>query len=155
MKKIKLTQGKYALVDDEDFERLNQFKWFAARNNDKNIFYAGRTINKKNVGMHRFILNVTNKKIKVDHINHNTLDNRKSNLRICTNAENCRNKKPTKGRLLPKGVTFIKKNKYKAQICKDGIRYNIGSFWNIKQAALAYNVKAKELFGEYALLNVV
>lgn len=155
MKKIKLTQGKYALVDNEDYERVNRYKWFAARNNNKNVFYAGRTINKKNLGMHRFILNIFNSKIKVDHINHNTLDNRKANLRTCSNAENCRNKKPRENRTLPKGVIALGENKYKAQIIKDGTKYNIGVYDNPKHAALAYNQKAIELHGEFAYLNKI
>lgn len=155
MKKIKLTQGKYAMIDDEDYERVSQYRWFAARNNDKSVFYAGRTIDKKNLGMHRFVLNVSDRRIKVDHINHNTLDNRKFNLRVCSHAENCSNRKPVKGRLLPKGVIAIGKNKYKAQIKKAGKDIHLGYFDSPTEAALAYNKKALELFGEFAYLNKI
>ena len=84
MKYIPLTQGKQAIVDDEDFERVNQWKWcFHKGNNEKNA-YAFRF---NSIRMHRFILNVP-KGLHVDHINGDTLDNRKSNLRMCTNSEN-------------------------------------------------------------------
>ena len=92
MKKIKLTQGKYALVDDEDYERVNQFKWTAEKCSKSENYYArNRTINTK---MHRLIMGLdSNSKLVVDHIRHNTLDNRKKYLRVCTQKENLRNRK--------------------------------------------------------------
>jgi len=89
MRKIKLTQGKYALVDDEDFEYLNQWNWYAGEN--RSGFFAARgEFNGKNMNkilMHRVIMNCEKGKV-VDHIDHNTLNNQKSNLRNCTTAEN-------------------------------------------------------------------
>jgi hypothetical protein len=93
MKKIKLTQGKVALVDDEDFERVNQYKWTAEQcSKVKGNFYArNRTINTK---MHRLIMGLdASSPLVVDHVRHNTLDNRKEFLRVCTRAENCMNRK--------------------------------------------------------------
>lgn len=91
MKKIKLTQGKCALVDDEDYERVNQFKWTAEKCSKSENYYArNRTINTK---MHRLIMGIGKSSLVVDHINHKTLDNRKQNLRVCTQAENLRNRK--------------------------------------------------------------
>ncbi|MCB1158234.1 MAG: hypothetical protein H7A25_03430 [Leptospiraceae bacterium] len=88
MKKIRLSRGKYAYVDDEDFERINQFNWYINENAEKTKVYAMRSKLKeesdKYIGnkiyMHRYILNITDKSIVVRHKNGNTLDNRKKNL---------------------------------------------------------------------------
>jgi hypothetical protein len=105
MKEIKLTQGKVAMVDDEDFEFLNQWKWNAHKchNWKGDNYYSERGIHQRGrkpeiiiISMHRLIMGVErNDKRKVDHINHNTLDNRKENLRVCTNQQNSWNHKPT------------------------------------------------------------
>ena len=92
-RRIPLTQGKYAIVDPDDFERLNKHKWCAVKS--CNTFYAGRTIyvGKKNISirMHRQILHPP-ENLFVDHINHNGLDNRKANLRPATRSQNSRNR---------------------------------------------------------------
>lgn len=97
MKKLKLTQNKFALVDDEDFEFLNQMKWFFNLKNKQSSGYAQR--NKylgskkyKTVYMHREIMKARDGQ-EVDHINGNSLDNRKSNLRLVSHAINMRNRK--------------------------------------------------------------
>lgn len=92
MKKIKLTQGKYAIVDDEDFEWLNQWKWCYCKYVIRDII-----LNKKNkrIYMHRLIMN-TPEKMQTDHINGNKLDNRRNNLRICTQSQNNMNRKISK-----------------------------------------------------------
>lgn len=103
--------------------------------------------------LHRMIMNPS-KGLQVDHINGDRLDNRKSNLRICTSADNSRNRKNIKG--VYKGVYFSKKNKnWVAQITKNYKCLHIGSFLNQEDAACAYNLKAKELHGEFAHLNNV
>src|SRR3990167_164487 len=107
MKKIKLTQNKYALVDDEDFKELNQSKWLCDSSG-----YAGRDVggrkNKKRILMHR-LLNNTPKGFHTDHINRDKLDNRKENLRTTTCSQNILNsklsKKNTSGH---KGVEWYK-----------------------------------------------
>lgn len=103
--------------------------------------------------MHRLIMN-TPEGMLVDHINHDCLDNRKSNLRICTHAENARNKRPVIGTSKYKGVYWDKTNKkWEAHIRKGKDVKYLGQFKCEKKAALAYNEKAKELFGEFAYLN--
>lgn len=98
MKKIPLTRGKFALIDDEDYEWLNQWKWQAHRDGYSGDFSATRREKipgkktRKTIIMSREIMN-TPKGMKCDHKNHNTLDNRKSNLRNCTHAQNMRNHK--------------------------------------------------------------
>ena len=92
MKRIPLTQGKFALVDEEDYEWLNQWKWHY------NNGYATRNqwdpITKKQIKilMHRLIMK-SSEDMQVDHANHNTLDNRKSNLRIVSYSNNLKNRK--------------------------------------------------------------
>ena len=141
-----------ALIDLEDVEKIKQFSWYSHRN------YAETSIfGKGNFYLHRYILNGLNSYIHIDHKNHNTLDNRKDNLRLCSNTENHWNMKKVKiGTSKYKGVSwFTKHGKWKSQICCKSKRFNLGLFTNEEEAALAYNKKAKELFGEFAYLNVV
>lgn len=161
MKKIKLNKNQYALVDDNDYYALNQFKWsLGTRTVSREI-----RINKKPIKlyMHRVIMDAPKGK-EVDHINHDFLDNQRKNLRICTRIENMGNIRKTKTRRCTskyKGVFFnsgknvAKYRKWQSQIMFKGKRYVLGTFVKEKQAALAYNIKAKELFGEFALLNKV
>lgn len=159
MKKIKLTQGKYALVDDEDFERVNQYKWFACFQKKRNIFNACRKFNQKNIYLHQYIMNTAGKgqSYSIDHIDHDPLNNQKYNLRVCNNSENVRNQKLSKHNTSGfKGVCFIKhKNKYLSSICFNNKQMNLGYFDSPIEAAKAYNQKALELFGEFAYLNKI
>ena len=151
MKKILLTKGKVALVDDADFELLNQFKWYAHRSH--NAFYAARRTKEAFVYMHRFILQ-TPDKYDTDHKNHNTLDNQRHNLRICQTSENMCNKKVQKHSSDFKGVIWdIGRGKWRANIRLRGKQYFLGRFNSPLQAALIYDKKAKELHGEYAYTN--
>ena len=156
-RRIPLTQGKYAIVDPEDFERLNKHKWFAVKS--ANTFYVGRTIyaGKKHISirMHREVIHPPDH-LLVDHINHNGLDNRKANLRPATCAQNSYNRKQFRKRKTSKytGVSWRKQKKKWTVI----IRYNcknkfIGYFKDEIQAAKAYDKAAKEYHGEFASLN--
>ena len=156
MKEIKLTQSKFALVDDEDFERVSKFKWYAMRT-ETSSYYARTNYNHKRIGMHQLIMNTIEKgrHVQVDHINNDTLDNRKLNLRICSAAQNMRNMKVHKDNKCGyKGVYYEKtKNKYISRICFNKKKYHIGEFNTSIEAAKAYNAKAIELHGEFARLN--
>ena len=159
MKEIQLTQGKVALVDDDMYDYLNQWKWYANNLNGK--FYAVRNlrINKKYVKsilMHRFIMS-TNKGLVVDHLNGDTLDNRKCNLRNCTHGENLKNQKISiKNTSGYKGVSWNKNHKsYEAKINNNNITIQIGNFKNIIDAARAYNEAAVKYHGEFANLNKI
>jgi len=160
MKKIQLTQGQVALVDDEDHTKINQYKWRAQWDPDIQNFYAirstGSNTNRKTILMHRQIAG-TPPGQKTDHRNHNTLDNRKTNLRICSNAENQMNQRKQSGCSSKyKGVHWDKQQKeWRASIQNNRKKYYLGHFDNEVDAARAYNVAAVKKFGEYALLNNV
>jgi len=159
MKEIKLTKGQVALVDDEDFERVSKYKWYAGWHPRPQSFTARRTnredSKRTKIFMHRQIMNAPPGK-QVDHRNHDTLDNRKANLRICTSAENNRNQRKQRGCSSSqfKGVSWHKrKRKWVAYICPDDKQQHLGLFTDEIDAALAYNIAAAEMFGEFALLN--
>jgi hypothetical protein len=158
MKKIKLTQGKFALVDDEDFEYLNQFKWSVYK--DYNTFYVTRQIKLPNgkhrsIKMHREIMKTPKGKL-TDHADGNGLNNQKYNLRICTAQENNRNLRHRKIKSSKyKGVYLGNKKYWRAHIGVNSKQVYLGCFSSENEAALAYNEKAKELFGEFAYLNKI
>ena len=155
MKEIKLTQGKVALVDDEDFEYLNQFKWQAKKG--RNTYYAirGIVINGKHntVLMHREIL----KGDIIDHKNHNGLHNYKSNLRPCTHQENNRNQRVSANTSsIYKGVSWhTKRKKWMSYIVVDGAIIHLGRFKSEIDAAIEYNKAASLYFKEFAYLNII
>lgn len=156
MKEIKLTRGFVTLVDDEDFQYLNQFKWYAFKNHNRNYYAARRKTNpggtSKTVFMHREIINPSIGN-QVDHKSRNSLDNTRANLRECTPAQNSMNKKNQNGsKSQYKGVTIFG-GKWKAQITCNNKGIYLGLFTSEALAALAYDNKAKELFGEFANLN--
>lgn len=156
MKYISLTQGKQAIVSDEDFENVSQFKWYY----DKTTGYAKRDtrIDGKRVCvyMHRFINNTDDGKL-TDHINGNRIDNRRENLRSCNFTQNHANKKiESKFTSKYKGVYWHKnRDKWVSMIRIDRKGHYLGVFTDEKEAAKAYNQKAKELFGDFARLNVI
>jgi len=159
MKEYKLPSGETVLVDDEDYEKVSRYHWYIRRR--KYVSYARRIVIRKGVKytefMHRLIMDCPDG-MYIDHINHNGLDNRKENLRICTNMENSHNQvkhKPTTLGMI-KGVSIspcIKSKPYKAHISCNGKAKDIGYYATIEEAALAYDKKALELFGQYAQLN--
>lgn len=161
MKEIVLTQGMVALVDDIDFEYLNQWKWYAAKlGKHSNTLYAVRADyknGKRMVLMHREIMGATDPKIFCDHEDRNGLNNQRSNLRIATNSQNnCNSKKYKKSYSQYKGVSWEgDRNKWKASIRKDYKLFNVGRFKTEEEAALAYNYAAIKYHGEFANLNVV
>ena len=151
-KLIPLTRGSFAIVDAEDYDRLNQHKWHL--NKHRTTEYAVRCPGRKYIKMHRLLLNAP-PHLLVDHRDGNGLNNRKANLRLCTNKENARNARPSKGGSSRyKGVSWHKaKKKYDARIEVDGKRYSLGCFHDEIEAAVVYDIKAMELFGEFAYFN--
>ncbi|KKN75918.1 hypothetical protein LCGC14_0376260 [marine sediment metagenome] len=150
IKRIKLTQGKFALVDDEDFEWLNQWKWCAACSKDHWNACRGQ-----GVLMHRVIMNAP-KGLQVDHKNHNGLDNQRYNLRLATQSQNNWNRRVLpKGKSKYKGVfpSCLKSRPWAASIKLNNKSTFLGYFFAEKEAGLAYDEKALELFGEFACIN--
>jgi|WetSurMetagenome_2_1015567.scaffolds.fasta_scaffold284616_1 hypothetical protein len=150
--KINLTQNKFAIIDENDFEKVNQFKWhFDGR-------YASRNVpkyeNNKSKGMHRFILNPS-KGMEVDHKNLNSLDNRRSNLRIATRSQNMMNRDATRvSKTGVKGVSWNKRDKrWVANLKLLSKTIYLGSFKDIESAKIAYNNGAKKYCGKFARLN--
>lgn len=158
MKKIKLSRGKYAIVDNEDFEKCSLHKYYCdstgyAVRNCKRIYKKDRVIRPK-IALHNFIMKPEKGKM-CDHINGNKLDCRKKNLRIVTRSQNCFNRKLNKNSSTGyKGVSLWR-GKFRASINKDKHRYWLGIFSNPDNAAEAYNKAAKELHGVYAKLNKI
>ncbi len=148
MKKIQLTQNKYTIVDDEDYKYLNQFNWYA--HNKSEYWTALRMYKRKLILMHRIIMNCPKNKI-IDHINGNSLDNRKENLRICTQSQNISNSKLSKRNKSGfKGVYQTKnKKKWLSLISINSKTKNLGLFSNKLEAKDAYTKAAKEYFGEF------
>ena len=156
MKSIKLTQGRFALVDDYDFIWLNKFKWYAHKGH--NTFYAIRTPLKDGkqitIRMHRAIMNACEGEM-IDHENHNGLDNQKHNLRFCTRSQNSCNKiNSNRGISKYKGVYYIEKTKkWKGCIRTNKILKYFGMFTTELEAAIIYNILARRYHGDFAYTN--
>lgn len=162
MKTIPLTRGQVAIIDDEDFERANQNKWSANRSPNDNTWYAHKTVwvrgqKPTHISLHRFIMNAP-KGTRVDHRDGNGLNNLRSNLRLCTHAQNLMNMRIHNKHGL-KGIAFIKKypphRQWIAKIKTSQGLKTIGTFPTAIEAAVAYNAMAIKHFGEFARLNPV
>ena len=151
MKTIPLTQGKVAIVDDDMFEYLNQWKWHLSGTK-----YAVRTVNNKKIYMHRLVAKVP-EGMCTDHINRNKLDNQKSNLRVCTITENNRNRDKQHNNLSGlKGVSWINRPKpWSSRICVNKKIIYLGWFDTKEEAYEAYLKAENKHFGEFARLNQV
>lgn len=150
------TKNKFVqcLFDKEDYNLISNYHWFIGCRG-----YATTRILRdgviKIVMMHRLILNLTDSNMCGDHINHNRLDNRRFNIRECTFNQNQKNRQP-KGKSKYMGVTVYNlkdKIKYVARIIENSIQTHIGSFDNEIDAAIAYDIRAKKVHGEFANLN--
>ncbi len=160
VKKISLSKGFVTIVDEEDYEWLNQWKWsFSKAGYSFRSHYLGKIGGKyraKGILMHRIILK-TPDNMYSDHINGDKLDNRRCNLRICDQSFNMKNMNRHKDNSSKyKGVCWSKKEeKWKARICTDYNTINLGTFDNEHEAAQAYNEAAIKYHKEFARLNVV
>ena len=149
---IPLSQGKVALIDEADFNRVNKYKWYFNNGYVMHAEYFGKKV--KMYLLHRFIMN-TPKGMDTDHKNGDKLDNRQENLRICNRSENNQNRlKVSTASSVYKGVSWNKKmKKWKSQVKLNKKPYYIGSFVKEIHAAMAYDMFAKDLHGEFAQLN--
>ena len=159
MKEIKLTQGKVALVDDEDYDWLRQWKWQAHKS--RYNYYVDVSVydseGKQSTLKMASLIMPPQEGYVVDHIDGDTLNNQKSNLRICTPSQNCANRKRKGIRKYTsrfKGVFYHKWHKrWVAMVCKNHIKVYYKYFKTELDAAKAYDKAAKMIHGEFANLN--
>jgi hypothetical protein len=145
MKQILLTKNQFALVDNQDYKQLNRHLWHYTTG------YAATYINGKHVLMHRLIMKPRGKQI-IDHANHDRLDNRRINLRLCNHSQNGMNIGKSWGSSKYKGVSKHQ-NQWRVQISKNYKRVFAESAPTELQAAMIYDLNAPIYFGEYAKLN--
>lgn len=161
MKQIPLSRGKISLVDDTDHHWLSKFNWYAHHNHKLN-WYAVRTIRengkRRTIGMHRMILGISGNQ-KTDHINGDGLDNRRCNLRVCTQTQNTRNQKLS--RRNSSGYKGVKYNEsailhpWQARITFNGRVLHLGVFTTAVEAAKCYDCAAIHYHGEFARTNAM
>ena len=153
MKKIALTQGFVALIDDEDFELVSRHRWHADK--DHRNIYAITTVRKTDgrrttIMMHRLIMGMM-VGIAVDHIDGNGLNNSKANLRIATTSENAMNRRPRKDSISGlKGVSWCKaRRSWQASIAVDKKRIHLGFYYTAIDAHAAYCAASVRYHGEF------
>lgn len=160
MKYIPLTRGSIAIVDDQDFDFLSQWQWYAVSDSDGRLYAVRDTHSDAGViRMHRLLMNAPSEML-VDHADGITLNNQKSNLRLCNDAQNAQNRtiqRKARGTSFRgtsgfKGVTK-KSNKWLARITTGGKRDEIGRFETTREAAEAYDEAAVRLHGIFARTN--
>ncbi len=156
MKEIQLSGGKgTVLVDDVDFEEMSKWKWCLREGYAARYVRVGEDHKTKNVSMHRIIARALEDEM-VDHINQNRLDNRRANLRLCTQSQNTCNmkvKKTSKTQVkgvFPRKGDQYKKSPWRARVKKDGIVYLDRQFKTIEEAKAAYDACAREVQGEFS-----
>lgn len=154
-----LVKNKYVLIDDDNHAYFLTMKWEFVKSKSGNEYARARIKHisgkSKSVLMHRLVVGIQDgDRREVDHINNNTLDNRRENLRIVTKTENRANRRSLRGVSKYKGVVFDKSvEKWKASIGLNGKHINLGRFKSEDEAARAYDLKAIELYGDYAFTN--
>jgi hypothetical protein len=153
-RKIYLAKHKVAIVDDEDYPALVRYHW-SVKQNSRGEWYALRNAGGRSIFMHREIMNAPDG-MRVDHRNGNGLDNRSANLRMCTQVQNCQNRRKTTSPTTSKykGVSR-QRDRWRAQIRFAGQTRYLGLYDSEEMAARAYNLIAKIQFGDFSNLNEV
>lgn len=148
--------GEMFMVSSEDYADVSEHAWYVSGPSRGKKYIQGHCKElDRSLLLHRLLIGALPSE-QVDHINGNSLDNRRENLRICTRQQNCFNKKKwSKSKNKYKGVQQRTKGSFQARIRSMGQNINIGHYGTAEEAAKAYNEKAKELFGKFAWLNDV
>lgn len=156
MKTIPLSRGKFALVDDCDFERVSQFKWHCCKNKNgdfipvRNVRISPGPHGRVTQYLSRFVIGASGRE-QVDHRNHDTLNQTRENLRIATPSQNGANRRAFKNnRCGTKGVRIISSGRWSARIRVNGILSHIGTYDTKNAASEAYKAAAVKHFGEFA-----
>jgi hypothetical protein len=166
MKEIHITRGATTLVDDEDYETLNKYKWYRIIGYGNHQYsarylktHSSRKQSRELIYMHRVIMGNPPMNKDIDHMDGNGLNNQKNNLRVATRSQNQANRgKPKNNTSGYKGVVIERRKcrrKYLAIIKIDGRTKYLGCFYSAKEAGIAYNKAAINIFGEFAKLNEV
>ena len=148
---IALTQDEWAKVDESDFALVSNYVWHTSRDR-RGRPYAMTNVGSKRVKLHRMILGMTDRKVDVDHINRDTLDCTRKNMRFATRSQNSANA-IGKARNGYKGVFSPKHGRVIAQIMVNRKTIYLGRFDSKEEAAKAYDVAARKHFGEFACVN--
>lgn len=148
---IPLTQGKVAIIDEEDYLLISQYKWHASRGGWGGVCAIS---GKEGIRMHRLIMNAPSS-LMVDHVNGDALDNRRANLRLANAVQNQRNKRLGKNNKSGyKGVFWdAGRKRWRASITYHGANIRLGRFRSVVDAAMVYDIKARELYGAYGRYN--
>ncbi len=156
MRTVPLSQGYKAIVDDDVFDAVSCHKWHVELVNGNPKYAQARLPDGTKIRLHRFVMGCTvGDGIVVDHRNGDGLDNRKTNLRACTQSQNCMNsRRRSHAAASLKGMVWNKaRQKWEARIVYKKRQRYLGIFATEEDAAIAYDVAAQLLFGEFALLN--
>lgn len=148
-------RGKSAIIDLEDFAIVGPYHWCESVKDGICYVFRYETVNGKRnyIYLHRMIIGPAKTADQVDHKNGNGLDNRRCNLRLATYSQNQANRKFQNGKTKGVQATKSQTSPWIARIRKDGKIHNLGVFATVKEAALAYDKAAREMFGEFARLN--
>jgi hypothetical protein len=155
MAEVILASGQAAEVDKKDFWTVACHAWHLHQKKGRRTRYAAALFKKKTILMHRFILGIESlpRRVQIDHINGNGLDNRRCNLRIVDQRHQSMNVPPQRNKAVPfKGVSR-KRGKFQASIRVDYRSIYLGTFESAEDAARAYDEAARKHFGEYAYTN--
>lgn len=148
---IPLSQGQFAKVSTQDADRVNKYKWSATFDQTTESYYAKTKVNGTNTNMNRYIMNTPDGMMS-DHINHDTLDNTRENLRNVTKSQSAINQRPRGGTSRFKGVNY-KDGKWRVRLQIDSKRHHLGCYDDEEEAAIIYNTAAQMFYGEHAFLN--
>jgi hypothetical protein len=151
VKQIVLTRGYFTLIDDDDYDAIVQYSWHPGRSGQG--VYAHTTIGRQTLSMHRLIMQ-PGPGLVVDHLNCNGLDNRRENLRVCTQAENVRRRRPHGKGSKYRGVSRTPGGKpWTAMIRVNNKQKNLGRFLTEEEAARVYDSAAFQAWGPSTYLN--